>query len=113
MSQLEADIQDLEASIEDSTAKVEKYRALQRLTQNKDFKDLIDVGYFKDYALHLVEVRVNAIAEQRDHIDMQLDAVSNLNEYFRIIRVAGRQAETSLVSSREELDMAMSEMEEN
>jgi len=44
-------IEQIELSIEAAKANVEKMEALLRLIDNKDFKKIIDDGYFKDEAV--------------------------------------------------------------
>ena len=81
-------IQAIEENIRESRKHVELGEALERLRENRDFKRLIQDGYFKDEAVRLVHTKAQPAhqkPESQAAILLQIDAIGNLNEYFRTV----------------------------
>lgn len=81
-------------------ASIKLAAALQRLEKHPDFKEVIETGLFKDFSYNLVMQR--ALPEMRGNEAMieantrKIDAIGELNHYFRGVKAMGAQAERSL-----------------
>lgn len=78
---------------------VDKADALKRLMGNADFKSVILDGYFKDKAVNGVSLLANEgikRAGQRPDIMEMLVAVSQLQDYFKMILNLGSLAEDDM-----------------
>lgn len=74
---------------------LEKLEALERLEKNKDFQAIIIDGYFKEYAVEKVSLlAVDSIkrAGQRPDVMETLVAISQLQDYFKMIKNIGGAA---------------------
>lgn len=83
-SQLEQEIAQVELTIEEGKKLVEKGAAIRRLSQNKDFQNIIEDGFFKDEALRLLGMS-NAIelnADIRACIKVDMHAPATLRRYL-------------------------------
>lgn len=92
-------IEQIELSIEAAKENVEKMEALLRLIDNKDFKTIIDDGYFKNEAARLVILKADPEMQEakfQDQLDKGIIAVGQLRQYFRTIMQIGRMAERSI-----------------
>lgn len=81
-------VQRIEESIRQSKEIIEFDKALQRLTQNRDFVEVIKRGYLEREAIRLVHLKAEpamASAEKQAAILAQIDAIGGLLGYFRII----------------------------
>jgi len=97
-------IEQIELSIEAAKANVEKMEALLRLIDNKDFKDIIDDGYFRDEAARVVILKADPEmqeAKYQDQLDKSIVAIGQLRQYFRSIMQMGRMAERSIRDDEE------------
>lgn len=78
---------------------VEKVEALERLEKNKDFQSLILEGYFKDKAINGVSMLANDYVKangQRHDIMEMLVAVSQLQDYFKMVKNLGYSAKDDM-----------------
>ena len=108
----ERSIKEIELSIEQSEEYVKASQALNRLFENKDFVEVIKVGYFKEEPARLVEIKA-APEMQTDKLQaaiMQgIDGIGALQQYFNTIWAMGREAEKAIRDANEELDMIAEE----
>lgn len=78
---------------------VDKADALRRLIKNPDFQSVILEGYFKDKAINGVSMLANDGVKRRgergDIMEM-LVAVSQLQDYFKVIMNLGSLAEDDM-----------------
>jgi hypothetical protein len=78
--------------------------AMVRLEKNPDFKRIIEVGYFKDFAHNLVMQR--SFPEMRGNEAMieanlrKIDSIGELNFFFRGVKAMGVQSERTLKEAR-------------
>src|SRR6056300_939800 len=101
---IDQQIEQIELSIEAAKANVEKMEALLRLIDNKDFKDIIDDGYFRDEAARVVILKADPEmqeAKYQDQLDKSIVAIGQLRQYFRSIMQMGRMAERSIRDDEE------------
>ena len=97
-------IEQIELSITAAKEKVAKMEALLRLIDNKDFKDIIDDGYFRDEAARVVILKADPEmqeAKYQDQLDKSIVAIGQLRQYFRSIMQMGRMAERSIRDDEE------------
>ena len=109
MGQNEQDIEQVEISIEQAKVMIDNMKALDRLTDNKDFNKLFIEGYFKEEASRLVLLRADhnfQSDEDQKQLLAAIDAIGRFKMYCNTIMVMGRRAERDLEASeqtREEL----------
>lgn len=96
----EAQIEQIEINMERAEGNVSVYKALQRLTDNKDFKRIVLEGYFKDEASRVVLLKADPSVqdmEQQISLDNQIIAIGQLRQYFHTITQIGRMSEHAIV----------------
>ena len=79
---------DLNAAIRESRKKVDLADALERLTANRDFKEVVLVGYLRDYAVKLVLEKAeadNQSPEKQISIIKKLDSIGEFNQFLQSI----------------------------
>ena len=105
-------LKQLEQEIDNAKQIVELSNALQRLSGNKDFKEVIQQNYFKDEAVRLVHLKSNPAMqeeEQQKSIVASIDAIGFLSQYFNIIEQQARQARRFLDMADETRDELLAE----
>lgn len=78
----------IDKNIQEAKVLIELGKSLDRLRLNKDFKTVIDQGYFKDEPVRLVSLLADPGSqrpEQQQDIRRQMDAISHLQAYFRLL----------------------------
>ena len=105
---IEQDIQQLEIDIDQARAALQKMEALERLFNNRDFKELITEGYFVQEASRCVLLKgdLNVTDETRDHCDRMINGIGLLRGYFQQVNYFGQQAQAAMEDyedTREEL----------
>lgn len=93
-----------------SNVDIKKLDALNRLAKNKDFKLIIDDGYFKDEAVRAVMLKADPTQESpecQEHLDKLITSIGYLRQYFRTITAQGvaalnriEEAEQALVEEQ-------------
>lgn len=87
-------------------------KAMERLTENRDFRDIILKGYFQNEAARLVmakaDVNLQSEASQKSIIQ-QIDAIGSFHAYMNDILMRGRLAEKSITQSQELRDVLVAE----
>jgi len=92
-------IKQLEQSIENSKKLIETHNALQRLSENRDFKKVISENYFKDEAVRLVHLKASPAMQgeqQQKAILAAMDAIGALFQYFTTIEQQAHIARRSI-----------------
>lgn len=106
---IEQQIEEIEVSIAAAKSQVAKMDALLRLTENKDFKEIIDDGYFIKEASRVVLLKADPEmqdAKFQKQLDDSIIAIGVLRQYFRSVIQLGRMAQRSIEDdekTREEL----------
>lgn len=105
---IEQDIEQVSLDIDHAKEAIHKMEALDRLYKNKDFKEVISEGYFKDEASRCVLLKgdLNVNEETRDHCDRMINGIGLLRGYFQQVNFFGQQAKAAMEdyeSTREEL----------
>ena len=78
---------------------VSRYEALQRLEKNPDFINVISEGYIRDRALNGVSMLANEGVKrqgQRPDVMEMLVSVSNLQDYFKMLKNLGAIAKDDM-----------------
>ena len=81
-------LNEIEQNIKAARAQIQLGDALERLTNNKDFKTLVLDGYFRDEAVRLVHLKADPAFQKPDmqtSIVSQMDAIGSLSSYLRVI----------------------------
>lgn len=90
-----SEIQQLEHEIQNSKKAVELGNALERLFNNRDFKNIVLKGYMEQEAVRLVHLKASPEMDspaKQAAIVRDIDAIGALSGYFKEIQ---RQAELS------------------
>ena len=98
-------------AIEENIKEAKKIAALgdtlERLRNNKDFREIIMDGYFKEEAIRLVHLKSDPSmqsAESQKSILAQMDAIGSLDQYFRTVYHNASQAHKAIDAGHEMLD---------
>ena len=78
---------------------VSRYEALQRLEKNPDFINVISEGYIRDRTLNGVSMLANEGVKrqgQRPDVMEMLVSVSNLQDYFKMLKNLGAIAKDDM-----------------
>ena len=95
--------EDYGMSVEQAQLIIGEGAKVDRLMQNKDFQDIIMDGFIKQSALNKVSLlAVPDMAEHRDNIMKELDAISILDAFLRNIQNTSNQTKQSLAEFEEE-----------
>lgn len=112
MTNNEQDVQTIEVNIETAKATVARRDTFLKLAQNKEFKEIIETGYFEDEAIRLVGALSSpALADDGSQAELQKDmiGVGRLRQYFYAIVQQGNTAEGAITADEKELDMIRAE----
>jgi hypothetical protein len=88
-------IEQIELTIEQGRAKIAKGNALNRLSENPDFKEIVREGYFKDEAVRLVQAKASPGMSNdagQAAIVKSIDAIGGLLQYFVTIQTEANLA---------------------
>lgn len=106
---IDQQIEEIEVSIQAAKEQVAKMEALLRLTENRDFKAIIDDGYFVQEASRVVILKADPEMQDEKYqkqLNNSITAIGSLRQYFRGIIQLGRMAQRSIADdelTREEL----------
>jgi len=95
----EEDLRNLEIGIEQAKKAVAKMDSINKLTNNKDFKDIILEGYFEKEASRLVLLRADpAMQTEQDqnNINNAITAIGHLRLYLMSVLQTGRAAANAI-----------------
>jgi len=96
---IEQQIEEIEVSIAAAKEHIAKMEALFRLTENKDFKEIIDDGYFVKEASRVVLLKADPEMQDEKYqkqLNDSIIAIGVLRQYFRSVIQLGRMAERSI-----------------
>jgi hypothetical protein len=90
----------MQLTLEQAKTWVTQAEMLERLERNRDFKKLFTEGLLRDEAVRLVHVRKSAEtdAETRVGYDSLIDAIGELNDFLRSIKIKGEAAAKALAA---------------
>ena len=104
MSEYDVDLETVEVSMEQAKEAVERFKAMQRLTKNRDFKKIVLEGYFEKEPVRLCILKSDHAMQNEESqaaIIKQIDAIGSVRQYFHMIMQMGRMAEKELESLEE------------
>lgn len=99
-------IQEIEMSIAQSKKMIDLGSALERLRANKDFKKVIQEGYFEKEAIRLVHLKADPsmqTPERQASIIRDMDAIGTLDQYFGSVFHQARLAAKAIEADEEAL----------
>jgi hypothetical protein len=102
-------IQVIDANIKKAKKLTDFAGALERLQMNKDFKTVIQGGYFQDEAVRLVHLKADQNFQSADaqrSIVQQMDAIGALHQFFQTVFHKSNMAQKSIEAdeaTREEI----------
>lgn len=108
----EQQIAEIEVSIEEAKEVVELGKALDRLTNNQDFKLIIREGYLRDEAVRLVHLKGDPNMQgesQQRNIDRDIMGIGSLLSYFRKIQYMSAQANSLIAEGEQTIEELRSE----
>jgi hypothetical protein len=100
-------VQEIELSIKEANDLVKAANALDRLRKNRDFKLLIEDGYFKDEAVRLVGLKADPGVQQPEKqtkIIREIDAIGSFRNYLSTIYQRASWAEGAIEQAERELE---------
>ena len=109
------DIEEVELSIEEAQKNIDKMEALNRLRQNKDFKELIEVGYLQDEASRTVLAKAEPALqsdEQQRILDNMINSIGYFRQYLNKIYQFGNQSSRAIDEHRNTRDELRNEAEQ-
>lgn len=99
----------LEMNISRSKETVAIGEALNRLMSNRDFKQVVNTGYFEQEAIRLVHLKADVnmqTEESQKSIIMQMDAIGAFKQYLQLVEFKASMAVKGIAfdeATREEL----------
>jgi hypothetical protein len=108
------DIQQVEVSIETAKERIKLQTALNRLIKNKDFKLIVDTGYFDNESIRLVHLKSDfemREADKQEFVCRAIDAVGMFRAYLSRIYQQGTAAQNALNSHEQTLAELLAEEE--
>jgi hypothetical protein len=105
-------VQAIEQNIRDAKEIIELNKALERLSQNPDFKKVIKVGYFEKEAIRLVHLKSDPnmkTDERQQSILASIDAIGGLSDYFRTVAFNASVAAKAIESDEAVRDEILAE----
>lgn len=95
----------LEVSIEEAKKMVDLRDQALRLTDNREFRNVILNGYLKEEAIRLSEISaMSQLKDSRDEIFLEIQGISLFHQYMRQVISRGDVAEQEIREQYETLD---------
>lgn len=92
-------IRAIEENIKEAKKIADFGTVLERLQANRDFKQVIIDGYFKEEAIRLVHLKAEPSCQTPDiqrSIIAQMDSIGNLSKYFQTVYFKADQARKAI-----------------
>ena len=107
MQSKEQIVEQLEISLEHAKSVVERKEALERLMENRDFKNIILDGYFEKEPMRLVSLlRDDAFKSDEDQQSLldDMKGISSFRQYLLGLKQLGSQMEITIRNHEEEIE---------
>lgn len=107
-----SNIETLELNIKAAKKTAELGKSLDRLSRNRDFKNLILEGYFEKEAIRLVTLKGDPNMqddESQRSLIKQMDAIGGLRQYMSAVVQLSRMAEKALIEDEETREQILAE----
>lgn len=113
-AELEGQIQELEVSIENLQEAVDFAAKVRRLSQNKDFQEVVEQGYFINEASRMLLLRDDPSLPQDKKINLEADMYGPgaFKRFLFVIIQQGMMAESQIAEFKETMDEIHLEMSE-
>ena len=99
------EVRNIDIEIEQAKERIAMRDALVRLEKNRDFRKVVSEGFLRDFALNTVAIRgrmeFRTNQALMDSNTRKLDAVGELEEYFRNVRAHGARMDAALKEAEE------------
>ena len=108
------DLELIELSIEEAQKNINKFEALKRLRTNKDFKDIIEIGFLESEAVRAVHAKADPALqspEAQQAVSNMIIAVGYFTRYLNYIMAEGENSVRAIDEHRKTRDEIMSEVE--
>lgn len=112
----EQQLQEVKLTIEQAKANIDRKNQLYRLLDNKDFQEIIQVGYLHDEAVRLVQALSDAnmqTKEHQKHLHKMINGLGCLQQYLAYIERQGLGAEGAIKQHEETREDLLREELEN
>lgn len=100
-------VRNIEISMVQAEAYIQTADALRRLMDNRDFKQVILEGYFKEEAVRIVSLKAAHEMSKPDDqafLIKSIDGIGCLQQYLNVINFAAQQAVRTIQASNESLE---------
>lgn len=102
---IESEIEQLEDAKEFQQRKIDRRNAVLRLAENKDFKDIVLEGYFRDEAARLASILGDERYQDDDEKVIQdIRGIGAMIRYLKTIEINGQVAQKDYNSADERID---------
>jgi len=108
-------VEQLEVEIDQARSIIALSDDIEKLHNNKQFKNVILDQYFREEAIRLVSLKGDRAFQTPDlqaSVLRQMDGISGLNAFFHRIVMAANQARESLAEMQEAQSAALNETDE-
>ena len=109
-------LHEIELTIEDAKNSIDELKALDRLRNSKDWKDLIETGYLEKEAARLVLAKADPGLQDENNqqqLDKMINAVGYFRQYLNKIYQFGHHAERAIDEHRKTREEIQQEMMAN
>ncbi len=103
----EHQVEQIDIDINAAKTVIGHMNALNKLSNNKDFKSLIEVNYFEKEASRLVLLKADnnmQSDEQQKAVNKSIDAIGHFRQYLISIMQLGRMAEKAIDADEQTRD---------
>ena len=107
-----SDIQEVEVAIEEAKKAVDIADKMTKFMKSELFKELIEEGFFKEYASRLVLTKADpGMAKESDQarIMKSLDCIGEFRQYLWSVLMIGNQARVALKEDEETYEELLTE----
>ena len=97
-------IENIELSINVAKQYVDRMNSIYTLSKNKDFKDVIETGYFENEASRLVLLKADPTMQKPEDqaaILRSIDAIGHFRQYLGNVIQVGRMMEKSMMDDQD------------
>jgi hypothetical protein len=105
-------LEEIELSIEEAKKMVTKANSLKSLLSNKNYKALVDEGYFKEEAIRLVLLKSDPNMESETNqkaIIQAIDGIGSFRQYLHTVLQYGAMAEKEISAAQEAREELLAE----
>jgi len=112
---MQNDVETIELNIQEAQKFLNAADKLERLLANKDFKEIVDEGFFKEESIRLVHLKGDPhmqAPEKQAAIIRDIDGIASFKNYLSGIFQKANMAEQAIKADEEELEHLRNNEEE-